>query len=286
MRSDVPDFLASMAASSRERVAAAKSGMPAVELRRRIADLPDPPRLARRQHSFDLIAEVKRRSPSIGPLHSTHTEERARAYASAGAAAISVLTEPSAFGGSLEDLRRISDAVGGSRRAGDGRPIPTLRKDFLTDPYQVLEARAFGAGGVLLVLRILSDDRVAEMVSAAAESGLFLLLEAFDAAELDRARAAAEEAAALDVEALVGLNCRDLRSLEVRPDRFRELADRFPPGARKVAESGIESSEDAARVAACGYDLALVGTALMKQPQPGPLITGMLAAGRAARLEA
>ena len=101
--------------------------------------------------------------------------------------------------------------------------------------------------------------------------------------ELGRAREAARRSGAAGVEALVGLNCRDLRSLEVRPDRFRELARAFPGGVRRVAESGIQDAGDAAEVAACGFDLALVGTALMRQTDPGTLITAMPAAGRAAR---
>lgn len=279
----MPDFLRTMAASSRERAAAARSRTPAVELRKRIADLPDPPRLATGRDSFDLIAELKRRSPSLGPLDAGQIEQRARSYAAAGAAAISVLTEPASFGGSLEDLWRVSNLVGRGDDRGEAGPIPTLRKDFITDPYQLLEARANGAGGALLVLRLLTDGQVAGMITAAAEAGLFLLFEAFDGVELGRAREAAERADAAGVEALIGLNCRDLRSLEVKPDRFRELADAFPGGVRRVAESGIERPDDAARVAAFGFDLALVGTALMMLSEPGPLITDMLAAGRAAR---
>jgi indole-3-glycerol phosphate synthase len=227
---------------------------------------------------FDLITEVKRRSPSLGGLAGSSVVKRARAYAEAGAAAISVLTEPDSFGGSLEDLRAISRALSESTEA-----IPAMRKDFLTDPYQLLEARAAGAGGALLVLRILSDRELEEMLSVAKQSGLFLLLEAFDAEEIERAAAAAARAADRGVEAMVGLNCRDLNSLEVEFTRLEELSVHFPADMRRVAESGIGSAEDAARVAASGYDLALVGTALMRQEDPGPLISSMLAAGRAAR---
>jgi indole-3-glycerol phosphate synthase len=275
-----------MAIASRERAAAAKKRVPAVELRKQIADLPDPPRLASPPGSFDLIAEVKRSSPSLGPLEGGQIERRARSYAAAGAAAISVLTEPVAFGGSLEDLRRISAAVGSGGARGEPEPIPTLRKDFITDPYQLLEARASGAGGALLVLRLLSDGQVAGMIDAAAEARLFLLFEAFDEDELGRSREAARRADEVGVEALVGLNCRDLRSLEVRSGRFRELAHAFPGGVRKVAESGIRDPADAAEVAGSGFDLALVGTALMKQSDPGPLVAAMLEAGRAARVGA
>ena len=274
----MPDFLATMAAGSRRRARSARSRTPEGELRARIRDLPDPPPLRTSPVGFDLITEVKRRSPSVGELDGAAVVERARAYAEAGAAAISVLTEPEAFGGSLEDLQAISRAVSDTTGA-----IPTMRKDFLTDTYQLLEARVAGAGGVLLVLRILSDEELDEMLCAAGESGLFLLLEAFDAEEIVRAGAAAARAADRGVEALVGLNCRDLGTLEVDFARLKELSVHFPTDLRRVAESGLESAEHAARVAVSGYEFALVGTALMRQEDPVPLISKMLSAGRAAR---
>ncbi|MEJ2547908.1 MAG: indole-3-glycerol-phosphate synthase TrpC, partial [Gemmatimonadota bacterium] len=167
----MPDFLATMATGSRERVRSARSAIPERELRARIRNLPAPAPLQTSLEGFDLITEVKRVSPSEGRLEGASVVKRARAYAEAGAAAISVLTEPEAFGGSLEDLESIS------RNVSTGvDSIPTMRKDFLTDPYQLLEARASGAGGALLVLRILPDDRIEEMLDAAEATGLFLLL--------------------------------------------------------------------------------------------------------------
>ena len=274
----MPDFLSTMASGSRERVRSARSKMAERELRAKISDLPDPPSLRTDPDGFDLIAEVKRRSPSVGRLDGASVVERACAYGEAGAAAISVLTEPRAFGGSLEDLAAISKAV--SRNSG---AIPTMRKDFLTDPYQLLEARAAGAGGALLILRILSDEDLVEMLAVAGEAGMFLLLEAFDARDIERAGATADLASREGVEVLVGLNCRNLETLQVDFERLEQLSGHFPADSRRVAESGLATAEDAARVAASGYAFALVGTALMRQEDPRPAISGMLAAGREAR---
>lgn len=280
----VREFLATMAASSEQRAREARSRVPVQVLRRRISDRPTTPALTLHPDGFDLIAEVKRRSPSRGALASDDVMLRARAYALSGAAAVSVLTEPDEFGGTLEDLERISAALG----AGGGddlssAPVPTLRKDFLTDPYQVFEAGAFGAGGVLVILRIVDEARLEELLAAAAEAGLFVLLEAFDGGDLDRSGSAAERARALGVRALVGLNSRDLVSLEVDRERLRRLADRFPPDVPRVAESGLLDPTDAASASAWGYQLGLVGTALMRQRDPGSAVAAMIAAGRAAR---
>jgi indole-3-glycerol phosphate synthase len=203
----------------------------------------------------------------------TDVPGRAAGYAAAGAAAVSVLTEPSRFDGSLEDLRRASEAL-----AGTG--VPAMRKDFLVDPWQVLEARACGAGGVLLILAMLDDARAGEMIAAAREQGLFVLLEAFDEADLDRAGALL--ATTSPGEVLVGVNTRDLRTLEVDAGRLEALAPRMPEGAPAVAESGILTPGDAARAALLGYELALVGTALMRSADPAALASQLIEAGRAA----
>lgn len=276
------EFLATMAASSEQRAREARSRTSVQVLRSRIADRPPAPALSLHPDGFDLIAEVKRRSPSSGALANDDVMPRARAYALSGAAAVSVLTEPDEFGGTLEDLERVSAALGGGDDSLSGA-VPTLRKDFLTDPYQVFEAGAAGAGGVLVILRIVDDARLEELLVAAAEAGLFVLLEAFDAGDLDRSGSAAEHARALGVHALVGLNSRDLESLEVDRERLRRLADRFPPDVPRVAESGLLDPTDAARASAWGYELGLVGTALMRQIDPSAAVAAMIAAGRAAR---
>ena len=269
-------FLSRMAASSATRVAAARNEETPDALRDRALSTPSPPSL-RLSDGFDLIAEVKRRSASSGPLReatASDVEKLAVAYARAGAAAISVLTEPTEFGGELTDLSLAAAAATG---------VPVMRKDFITEPYQVYEARAAGAGGILLILRILDAETLAECVRAAGECGLFVLLEAFDEADLQRAGPTAELCRREGVNVLVGLNCRDLATLEVDFGRFEALADRFPPGVPRVAESGLLGPEHVREVAALGYDLALVGTSLMRSGDPEITARKMLDAGRSAR---
>jgi indole-3-glycerol phosphate synthase len=340
-------FLDQMAAGSRTRVEAARSREPLAVLRARCADLAPPPAL-RLDGRFDLIAELKLRSPALGALGRVEDGlvERVLAYAAGGAAAVSVLTEPERFDGSLEHLAAAAAAL-----APLG--VPAMRKDFLVDPYQLHEARGAGAGGALLIIRMLSRDTLVEMLDCARELGLFVLLEAFDeedlavAAELvsdgasraggtetlslrrDRdpaggaprlAAALAEPRAALcsavgpprhlgrgaetalpvgrageaqdDDPArapvtsqplvLVGVNCRDLQTLEVVPDRFAALAAHLPTGVPRVAESGLESAADVERAVRAGYDVALVGGALMRAGGPAGAVRALLAAGRGA----
>ncbi|MEM9056423.1 MAG: indole-3-glycerol phosphate synthase TrpC [Pseudomonadota bacterium] len=277
------DFLDTMAAHSRERVAAAQREESETALRARAeASAPAPglaPAAAQGAPStFHLIAEVKLRSPAAGALASggqplDALAERALGYAAGGASAISVLTEPSRFDGSLDHLAAVAAAL-----APTG--IPAMRKDFLVAPYQLYEARAAGAGGALLILAMLDDATLGAMLELARELGLFVLLEAFDAAELDRAGAVL--AHARHGEVLVGLNSRDLRTLEVEPGRFAALADRFPPGFARIAESGVGDGADAARIAAMGYTGALVGSALMQAEDAPALVQQMLQHGRAA----
>jgi indole-3-glycerol phosphate synthase len=262
-----------MAAGSRERASAIRATFGARDL-----DLPVAPL---KLDSFDLIAEIKERSPSAGALshESASRVDRARRYLQGGAAAISVLTEPSNFGGDLSHLREVAAAVSG---AG----LPVMRKDFLVDVRQVLEARAAGASGVLLIAAMLSDAALADLLDCAFEHSLFVLLEAFDEDDLARSANLLESGRyairAGHRELLVGINSRNLRTLEVDPDRLARLAPLLPPGAVAVAESGLGNAEDAARVASLGYGVALVGSALMREGEPGALISDMLVAGRAA----
>jgi indole-3-glycerol phosphate synthase len=272
-------FLDDMARAStlRAKQAAEQEPLPALERRARAAPRSAPLRLS--PHGFDVIAELKLRSPAAGPLRAAREawHERVAAYAGGGAAAVSVLTEPSRFDGSLEHLRQACELL---RPLG----VPAMRKDFLVDPYQVLEARAAGAGGVLVILRMLSRGQISELLDAAAAHRMFVLLEAFDAKDLETAREllaprSATRGAALDV-ALIGVNCRDLQSLNVVPERFEILAPRLPAGWPAVAESGVASPADAARMRRLGYRLALIGTALMICDDPGALLRDILAAAR------
>ena len=159
--------------------------------------------------------------------------------------------------------------------------VPAMRKDFLVDPYQLLEARVAGAGGVLVILRMLSRAALDALIECAGALGLFVLLEAFDARDLERMHALIG-AHAGSVVLLAGVNCRDLATLEVVPERLLELAPLLPAGVPRVAESGVTSAADARAVAAAGYQLALVGSALMRGGDPAALAQALLAAGRAA----
>jgi indole-3-glycerol phosphate synthase len=265
-----------MAALSARRVAEARSREREPVLLRRALDVPLAPPLRFHRDGFDLFAEFKRRSPSsaamraAAPAPAEEAAARARLYSGAGAALISVLTEPEEFGGGLEDLREAARAAS----------VPTLRKDFLVDPYQVAEARASGAGGVLLILRLLDGPRLLEMIDVAGSLGLFVLLEAFDEADLERAAEAASEAERCGAGALAGVNTRNLDTLEVDGARLGRLAGRLPAGVPRVAESGLRSPADAGEVAALGYHAALVGRALMTDPDPDALARRMIAAGR------
>jgi indole-3-glycerol phosphate synthase len=158
-----------------------------------------------------------------------------------------------------------------------------MRKDFLVDPYQVLEARAHGAGGVLLIVRMVTRARLVAMLDEAAAQGLFVLLEAFDADDLRVARSLANERRGRREQVLMGLNCRDLQSLQIDFERFERLRDELPTEWPAVAESGVTSPADAARVARLGYQLALVGTSLMQRDDPAVAVRELLEAGRAAR---
>lgn len=257
------DFLQHMAHTSRQRAEAAAQLEPLAALRARCADLPPTVPLVRVQQGLSLIAEIKLRSPAAGTLGDEDSVEalvaRAQQYVDGGVSAISVLTEPERFGGALAHL----SAVAKCAHAAD---VPVMRKDFITDLYQIFEARAAGADGVLLIKRMLDDVALAQMLAAAGELGLFVLLEAFDRDDLEQSRQYANE------HVLIGLNCRDLTTLQIDPARFSELIGSFPANAIKVAESGIHSVAEAVAVAQTGYDMALIGTALMTAAKPTELL--------------
>jgi indole-3-glycerol phosphate synthase len=272
------DFLAHMAQSSRARCDRARQLRSEPQLRDVIARLPSPPPLKLSREGFDLIAEMKLRSPAVGQLRAVASEDvpaRVLDYADGGAAAVSVLTEPSRFDGSMSHLEKAA-------RALLLRGVPAMRKDFLVDPYQVLEARAAGAGGVLVILRMLPRAALEALIDEALDQQMFVLLETFDEAEIDLARELLDARRGHDDRLLVGVNCRDLVTLQVVPGRLEALASRLPPAAPRVAESGVATPADAARMAQAGYDLALVGSALMAGGEPRQLAAGMLEAARAA----
>ena len=199
---------------------------------------------------LSIIAELKRRSPSGGALKpAADAAATAAAYHGAGARALSVLTEPEHFGGAIEDLKVARQAV----------PVPVLRKDFIIDPYQIAESRLAGADAILLIVAALGE-RTGEFVARAAEAELHALVEVHDERELETALDAGAE--------IIGINNRNLTDLSVDLGVFERLAPLVPPGVLAVAESGVETREDALRMRRAGADALLIGTALMRAPDP------------------
>jgi indole-3-glycerol phosphate synthase len=267
-------LLTEMAQTSLARCEAARAQESERDLWARAADTPPAPPLQLCSEGFDVIAECKLQSPSAGELKSALSiEERVAAYAQAGAAAVSVLTEPLRFGGDLDHLRRAAEIL---------RPygVPAMRKDFLVEPYQVMEARAAGAGGVLVIVRMLDRSHIQALLDCAAMLKMFVLLEAFDEADLDLAKDILRARVDHDEQVLVGLNCRDLEKLTVDFGRLEELAPAMPQDHERVAESGVFTPDDAARVADLGYSMALIGTSLMKAPDPRQFLGELLRIGR------
>ena len=264
-----------MAQSSLARLEQARARVSEQMLWTRVCAAPAAPRLKLSTEGFDIIAECKLASPSAGDLsaHTTDIDRRVQAYAQGGACAVSVLTEPTRFGGSLEHLTQAARTL-----APLG--VPVMRKDFLVDPYQVMEARAAGAGGVLVIVRMLDRSRIAALLDCAAMLKMFVLIETFDAADLQVAQGLLAARKAHDEQMLVGINCRDLDTLSVDLSRLSTLASHLPAGFAPVAESGVSSLEDVKAVVDVGYEVALIGTTLMNSDDPGKVLGELLASGR------
>jgi indole-3-glycerol phosphate synthase len=246
---------------TRRTVAEARQHRPLAELERAAASA-SPPRgfaAALRRERITCIAEIKRRSPSAGWIRQDADPAAvARSYEGAGAAALSVLTDGPFFGGSLDDLMAARAAV----------RLPVLRKDFVVDPYQIVEARAAGADAILLIVAALSDPELASLAAEARRMGLDALVETHDAAEIDRAVAVGA--------GVIGVNHRDLATFTMDMDLCARLRPRIPPGCVVVAESGIRSAEDVRRMRGAGVDAILVGENLMRAPDPGQALRALL----------
>jgi indole-3-glycerol phosphate synthase len=268
-------LLQEMTQSSLARLEQARAQESEQALWARVCAAPPAPRLKLAPEGFDVIAECKLHSPSAGDLsgHTSDVANRVQAYAHGGACAVSVLTEPTRFGGSLSHLEQAARALAPLN-------VPVMRKDFLIDPYQVMEARAAGAGGVLVIVRMLDRSRITALLDCAAMLKMFVLIEAFDGADLQVAQEVLTARKAHDEQMLVGVNCRDLDRLTVELSRLRELASYLPAGFASVAESGVGSLEDVKMAVEIGYEVALVGTLLMHRDEPAKLLGEMLAAGR------
>lgn len=244
-------FLSELLSSTRARVAESKTKVTEDALEQRIASLAPARDLekALRVQAISLIAEIKRATPSQGPLDLDLDAARlARAYEEGGAAAISVLTEPDHFKGSLEDLQA-------ARVAG----VPLLRKDFVVDPFQLLEARAAGADSALLIARVLGDE-LGDFVRGSRALGMEPLVEVFDESELELAA---------DADArIVAINHRDLETFEVDARRTAKLAPLIPRDVVIVAASGVSTRAEIDELAAAGADAVLVGQSLVTAPDP------------------
>jgi len=268
-------LLTEMAQTSLARLEQARARESEQVLWARVSDAPPPPVLKLSHEGFDIIAECKLHSPSAGDLsaHTSDVESRVKAYAQGGACAVSVLTEPSRFGGKLEHLAQAAEVL-------TPLGVPAMRKDFLVDPYQVMEARAVGAGGVLVIARMLDRSHITALLDCAAMLKMFVLIEAFDAEDLTVIRDVLHCRQGHEEQVLVGVNCRDLQKLTVELPRLEELVESLPEEFPRVAESGVKSLDDVRRTVDLGYTVALVGTTLMNSDAPARLLGEMLATGR------
>jgi indole-3-glycerol phosphate synthase len=269
MSATAPDLLAAIVAGARRISEVRRAQVPEAALERAAAKWGARGErfvsALRDSASPRIIAECKRRSPSRGILRQDYdAAAHACSYASSGAAAISVLTEPTFFDGSLDDLQRVRDRVS----------LPLLRKDFIVTRYQVLEAAAAGADAVLLIVGALDQDALQQLLGEATQRGLGALVEVHDRVELARAVDAGAQ--------VIGVNSRNLRTLNVDPRVHEELVALIPPPTSAVAESGIASTADLDRLEHAGYRAFLVGERLITQPDPGAALR-QLREGRPSR---
>ena len=241
----------------------ARASRPEAQLRAAALAMPAPPslRAALAAPGVSVLAEVKRASPSRGPIApDLDAVSQAAAYQRGGAAGVSVLTEPSRFAGHLDDLAAVAQLG-----------LPALRKDFIVDTYQIWEAREAGAAAVLLIVAALDTDTLARLHTEARTAGLEVLVEVHDADEVAATHAIGAE--------MVGVNARDLRTFEVDPAAFARLRAALPTGAMAVAESGISTPQDLRAVAAAGADAVLVGESLVRAADPAAAVQALVAAG-------
>jgi indole-3-glycerol phosphate synthase len=257
-------ILQQIVSETRSRIAADASSARRIELEKMAAQ--HSPRGFRRvlfeadRKGPAVIAELKKASPSRGLIRDHFSvPELAHELKEAGAAALSVLTEEKHFQGSLENLRIASQVSS----------IPCLRKDFIVDEIQLLEARAFGADAALLIVAVLTDPELKRLLKSARELGLDVLCEVHDEVELQRALDAGFD--------IVGVNNRDLRTFDVTLETSVRLNAKIPLSALRVAESGIHCGADIARLRSIGYQAFLIGESLMKQPSPGAALRKLLA---------
>ncbi len=248
-------FLSRIVSHKRDELAHAQKKLPLTTLQQMAQKQPAPRDFRAALNGGEnlaVIAEIKKSSPSTGVLREDFNPVvLAKSYAAHGAAALSILTDEKFFGGNLENLQKARTICA----------LPILRKDFILHPYQIWEARAFGADAILLIVAILDRSQLFELLLAVAETGMQALVEVHNEAELDRALLAGVN--------LIGINNRNLQTFEVTLETTERLSKLTPASCVRVAESGIKSRRDVERMAACGVDAILVGSHLMYQADPG-----------------
>ncbi len=260
-------FLATILASTRASLSAAKASVPVAELERRAAQhRPRGWAAALRRKAVTgpaVIAEIKKASPSKGLIRAAFDPAwLARRYRAGGAAALSVLTDEPYFQGSLRNLELASDAA----------PLPCLRKDFMIDEYQIVEARAHRADAILLIAAALTDAELKRFAQTARSLSLDVFVEVHTAEELDRVLNALGESGA----DAIGVNNRDLKTFHVSQETSLALVDRIPLSVVRVTESGISTPDDIVRLRRAGFDAFLIGERLMRQPDPGVALAALL----------
>jgi indole-3-glycerol phosphate synthase len=270
----MPTHLDTILASTRASVAAAKVRVPIAHLETRAAaHQPRGWAAALRRRAVEspaVIAEIKKASPSKGLIRADfNVADLARSYFDGGATALSVLTDEPFFQGSLRNLEIASQST----------PLPCLRKDFMVDEYQIVEARAHCADAVLLIAAALSDDELKRFAASAHGFELDVLVEVHTGEELDRVLNSLGESGA----DAIGVNNRDLKTFEVRLETSLALIDRIPASVMRVTESGIVTASDIDRLRAGGFDAFLIGESLMRQPDPGVALATLLAGTVVAR---
>jgi len=258
-----PDLLAAIVAATRRIVQVRSQAVPMAELERRVTDVEK--RTGRFREALaapdriNVIAECKRRSPSRGVLRERYDAGAiAGEYEGAGAAAVSVLTEPTFFDGSMDDLAAVRKTVS----------IPILRKDFIVDPYQILEAQSAGADAILLIVAALERHQLRSLQTAGNAAGLDVLVEVHDEHELQQAVDAGAS--------IIGVNNRNLRTLDVDIAASERIMARFPKGVVAVAESGLRNAVELQGLRAGGYDAFLIGESFMTKPSPGDALRQLL----------
>ena len=257
------DLLEAIVGASRRAVTDRQEAMPAGALERVASKRTPRSRLFRAQLArvdrINIVAECKRRSPSRGVLRPEYEPaELARGYAAAGAAAVSVLTEPTFFDGALDHLDAVRAAI----------EVPVLRKDFVVSEYQLLEARAHGADAVLLIVAALDEAALTALLAAAHALDLAVLVEVHDGDELSRALGVGAD--------MIGVNNRNLRTLDVDLTASETLIEAIPAERLAVAESGLRTRSDLLSLRRAGYDAFLIGESFMTQPDPGAALTSFL----------